>query len=222
MVDSKITVLVGDNGHVDFSSPIEVSEDSEQRVVDLLKNIFDPRVVLVEELSDGECFRDSRLGQQKQFNATWSNEEYQVLLQNKSMSDASRALGRSPMAVQLKDGDWRFEYYNFWSKKGADLSKISSIELIKEFMDTKEKFKSRKRDRRKEKKQLLDELADLESPSTKRRLKHAVLFENMKSKGDEPQKDVEELISEKKRKLKAKIKEIDEELKADFLQWAKS
>ena len=123
-------LLIGDKGRIDFSSPLEVTEEQKNTFIDFLKTLFEPSIVLEKEIIQE---RDKRLGDLKVFQSTWDAEEEAFLLNStkKNTLELSNALGRSWMSVDIRFGGLIADF-NLWKQKNNELDNLNISELIKE------------------------------------------------------------------------------------------
>ena len=128
-------LLIGDKGRIDFSSPLEVTEEQKNTFIDFLKTLFEPSIVLEKEIIQE---RDKRLGDLKVFQSTWDAEEEAFLLNStkKNTLELSNALGRSWMSVDIRFGGLIADF-NLWKQKNNELDNLNISELIKKFLDSR-------------------------------------------------------------------------------------
>lgn len=199
----EVEILLGTKGYIDLGSPILMNESQLKAFMNLLKELFDPRVISEKEVDYFK--RDWRIGERIVYQREWTAEEYLVLLESESSEKAFQALGRSWNAAELKDADWRYRLISFCDKEGFDLSKQDKLDIIKKFMKVQEEFKKSRKELRKERDGLLKDLENFKSPEYKKRIE---FMKNMKQISN---KDLLE-IEQKKKDIKIRLKEIEEEL----------
>lgn len=169
----KIKILVGDKGYVDFESPLSVSEKQKNLLLDLLRSLFS----FVElELTDE--FREYRIGEKKTYPRPWTAEEYDILLSSNSLDEASERLGRSGAAVQIRDGDWRWQLSAWCEKNKKNLFKGNRLQIIKEFIKENKDRISQRRKTRSDITRKKHEIEDLEAGLPEVR-KHLELQKNL-------------------------------------------
>ncbi len=165
----RIEILFGDNDYVDFAYPALMTNDELLLFIGLLKTIFDPRVVVTAKVE--KHFRDWRIGERVMYPRQWTPEEYAVLLEKDTTEETVHSLGRSWMATQLKEADWRYRFLSWCSKGGRDLANEDKLSVIKDFMKDQNEFRLSRKKLSKELKQIKEELQELQSESRATRTK---------------------------------------------------
>lgn len=181
-------ILIGDNGNVDFDSPVQMTSEQKDKLIEFLRSMF----AIVEEEPASE-FRTDRIGD-KFFMRSWTSSEHALLLEIEDTSKVAEKLGRSWMSVDIKRGEFLPEFLMWAHEKNKDLLKGNINELIEEFMKTKQEKIKEKRKRRREKKTNIEKI-DKEIATLQRR-KNLIMLTHRK---DEYGKKISEL--KKKREL---------------------
>ena len=208
---TKIRIIVGDKGNVDFNSPVEVSDKEKEQFIRLMKSLFAPSIIQEEKVDD---FRDWRIGGDRvQYPRPWTAEEYEVLLRSHSIEEAVNKLGRSGMAIIVQDGLWRPEFFNWCQEKGKNPFEDETIKIIKEFMKEKHDEIVARRNKRKnlkKKKQEIKELYDdLDSWNSERKKRQIDLLYRL---GQLKGMNVEDFIQTRKKEIYSKIEQLKKEL----------
>jgi len=142
-----VKILIGDKEYVDFEKPIEMSKKQKEEFIKLLKSIFSPSLVKEEHIQ--KTFRDWRIGERKKYPREWLPEEYDILLSSGSHEEAARKIGRSQMAVFIKDGEWRPKLIRYCEQKGKNLLKGNRLQIIRDFLKENEELIKKRREERK-------------------------------------------------------------------------
>jgi|YelNatPaOPRAMG01_1025707.scaffolds.fasta_scaffold15494_11 hypothetical protein len=148
----EIQLLVGDKGYIDFKTPVRMSREQKEEFIKLLKSIFLPSVV---EEQNTETFRPWRIGEKKSYPREWSAEEYEVLLSGETHEEIASKIGRSPMAVFIKDGEWRPRLIRWCEQRNKNLLTGNKLQIIKEFLKEKEELIKQRREEKKKQNKLL-------------------------------------------------------------------
>jgi len=144
-----IKVLLGDYGHVDFAEPVCVDEDTKERFIQGLKDLFS---VVEDVRKEG---RVHRLGDKPRFPSRWSKKELALLLDAYSNEELVDRLGRSYLSIIIKRGKFLPEFNTWLYRNNYTLTEDNHEELIHKFMKEKELEKKKKRMERKLKSTLL-------------------------------------------------------------------
>lgn len=129
-----MTILVGDNDYVDLAGPLRLTPNQYAEFLALLEDLFD----VVEEEQVTKIDR-KRLGDQKTFAREWSSRELAVLLDwTVPQEETCRRLGRSPMAVQMRLGQYSGPFQAWVKSKGEVLTRENLLRLIQEYMEEQE------------------------------------------------------------------------------------
>jgi len=139
-------ILLGNKGYVDFSSPVFMSVENKEKFISLLKSIFDPSVVIEENI---EKFRDWRIGDKIMYPRKWLGEEYEVLLKSNSTEEIVNRLGRSEMAVIVQAGYWRPKYLKWCDEKGMNPFGEKMLETIKQYIKESDEMILKQRNEKK-------------------------------------------------------------------------
>ena len=189
--------------------PLKVNNEQKEQFINILKKIYDPRVVKEKTLNF--FTRDWRIGERIMYPREWIAEEYLVLLECDSTEKAYESIGRTWYATALKDADWRYRLISFCDKSGLNLSNDNNLEVIKKFMEAQEEFRKLHKNLRKEKKELINELLSLNSTKTRERMeflkkigqltdeefqKYQIKKKNMESRLEDTEKELEKTIDE--------------------------
>jgi flagellar biosynthesis GTPase FlhF len=158
-----IRIRIGDSDRIDFSRPIESTDEQVEKLNDFFKTIYNETVVEIENLDDDENFRTNRLGDKPgpQY-PQWSNPENIALLDldKTDEEEIAEEIGRTPIAVYMHRGYWIARFMD-WAK-GKNIYE-NTAELVKEFSEYLEaekrnnrEEKSRERRKRNERKNFLE------------------------------------------------------------------
>ncbi|MEM5803241.1 MAG: hypothetical protein QW350_00705 [Candidatus Aenigmatarchaeota archaeon] len=143
-----VKILIGDKGYIDFEKPVRMNEKQKDDFINLLKNIFSPTVIIIEEIRG---FRNWRIGEKKSYPREWTAEEYEILLNGDSHEEIAKKLGRSPMSVLIRDGVWRPKLLRWCQQKNKNLLTENNLEIIKEFLKENEDLIKKHREEKKKK-----------------------------------------------------------------------
>lgn len=149
-----VEILLGDKGRLDFSVPMDMTDDQKKKFISLLEELFD--VVEVEEVDE---FRSDRLGS-KEIHATWTAKELRTLLQVDDYVSVSEKLGRSEMSVIMRIGGIIPQLIAWCEDKSVGIDKIS-LEDIEKFLKEKEDKKLKKREQRKQRTTAIHKIEDM-------------------------------------------------------------
>jgi hypothetical protein len=141
-----VQILIGDKGYVDLKEPIKMSREQKEEFIKLLKSIFSPSVVKEEP---SKTFRKWRIGEKKMYPREWIEEEYDILLSGETHDEIASKIGRSPMSVFIKDGEWRPKLIRWCEQKNKNLLTGNRLQIIKEFLKENEELIKKRREERK-------------------------------------------------------------------------
>ncbi|MEM4729027.1 MAG: hypothetical protein QXH42_04615 [Thermoplasmata archaeon] len=137
-------IYIGNNGNVDFDAPVKMTDEQYQNFLSMVRELFS---VVVPVDVDGH--REERLGD-KIFGRPWDLEEYVLLFDAVNVMKVCEALGRTPMSVVIRRGEFIPDFIRYTKNKGVDIfahpDKI--LELVKEYLDEKNVQKELFRQRR--------------------------------------------------------------------------
>jgi len=153
-------ILIGHKGNVDFDEPIKMTNEQKEKFIHFMTSMF----FFVEE-DVMTMLRKDRVGSRAEWPRDWSEEELALLYDlGKDTNEISEILGRTWMSVDLKRGDFIVDFQKWLSEKGFVMKKVEDVkDLIDKFLKEKEKIKIKKRLDKKEFRDRLKEIENLES-----------------------------------------------------------
>lgn len=201
-----MNILVGNKGHVDFDSPLEVTPEQKEKI----KKFFEELFSFVES-EPIEEFRKVRLGERKRYPSPWSPKEYEALLRTENTEKLAESLGRSWMSVDIKRGNFYPLFMNWVNKKGKDIARDDLKDLIEEFLKGKEIEKIIRKKKKKQNRKILKEIERLEdhkeylrSPQKRKSLEILNINNEVG--------DIDEFIDEQVREVEMKIIDLQNEI----------
>ena len=185
-------ILIGDKDHVDFDSPVKMTEKQMDKFIDFMKSIFS---VVKKEPCDK--FRTDRIGD-KLFFCEWDPDELKLLWEIKDNDHLCQDLGRTWMSVDIKRGDFYQPFMKWINEAGHDLAKEDVKKLIEEFLKEQEIEKLIRKDKRQNIKKQIKNL-NKKLNANKEKLKRQKWFKKLSK--DDPD-EIDRAISETESEIK--------------------
>lgn len=123
-----VLVLIGSEGQADFSVPLYLSPEKRQKMVGFLQNLLPGLGTL--EVTEPPITMERGEYHMKH----WTKEDYLELLKDLSSSELEKRLGRSPMSVGMRRGEFLPAYIEWLRRKGL-LEKRYDLETQNVFVD---------------------------------------------------------------------------------------
>lgn len=165
-----IAIRRGDSKRIDFSMPIQATNQQMDKFVEFLKTIYHESVVEeIDFLEEEQPFRTKRLGDKPRPDyPMWSSAENTKLLDVDIIDDSEIAeqIGRTPTAIYMRRGHWIARFMEWAGDRNVY---ENTEELVREFMDHLEEEKLKMREQRKEQRKK-DKQRDKERDDLKRHL----------------------------------------------------
>lgn len=142
-------IRIGDSGRIDFTMPIQVTDEQVKKIEKFLKSIYHESVIAVIPLSEDKKFRTNRLGDKPgPMYPRWKTSENTILLDFEKIdeSEIAESIGRTETAVYMRRGQWIAQFMEWAGDRNIY---ENTRELVQEFAEYLEKEKLEKREHRK-------------------------------------------------------------------------
>jgi hypothetical protein len=140
-----VTILEGSKDKIDFSAPVEMTEQQYQEFIELLEEIFAEEAVQERTMEET---RSDRLGD-KHFSREWTASEASLLYELEDTRAIANKLGRSWMSVDIKRGHFLPPFLDWVDENEHDLMRDDIKNLVEEYMEDKELRKQERKNIRK-------------------------------------------------------------------------
>jgi hypothetical protein len=107
-----VKIIVSEDGGVDFATPIYVSEQKANKIIDFLRALVGD--IEVQHVEEPHISYDRGPSSSKR----WTREEYLELLKASSSEELEEKLGRSDMSIGMRRGDFLPLYLEWLRRKG--------------------------------------------------------------------------------------------------------